>query len=165
MRHYSSLFDQTGRLTTATRFVGSSVCGSQIVVFVITLGHLLAFQSLVTAFIPISLVVLTAISIGVSPQATGSSDLIVIAAAASPGPVTMILISAATAASQILGNSCRCCSQIWVRLTFCELDVGVQVHVGCIGFACTKNPWLVTIDFVVHFYLPSPESNIDRVEN
>jgi len=82
MRPYLSLNVQTGRIITVTKYVGSSAWVSRFNIIVITISHLLAFRRLITAIIASGLGPLSAIFMGVSPTATGSGVLMIIAAAA-----------------------------------------------------------------------------------
>jgi len=104
MRHYPSLVVQTGRMTTVIKYAGSSTWGSRLIIIVIAITHLLAFQGLDTAIIAPGLVPFWAISIGVSPTATSAGVLMIIVAAAALGPATGISISAATVASGLSGT-------------------------------------------------------------
>jgi len=82
MRPYLSSDVQTGRITTVTLYAGSLPWGSRFNVIVIAISHLLAFLCLVTAIIASALGPLSAMFMGVSPTATGSGVLMIIAPAA-----------------------------------------------------------------------------------
>jgi hypothetical protein len=73
-----------------------------IILIVIAITHLLAFQPLITPDIAPGLVPLADLSIGVCPTATGAGVLIIAAAAAATlGPATGVLIIAPAAAAAL----------------------------------------------------------------
>jgi len=50
--------------------------------------------------------------------------------------------------------------QIWFRLPVCALFGAVQVRIASIIFACTRNALLVTVYYIVYFYLLLPKKNL-----
>jgi hypothetical protein len=75
-----------------------------VILIVIAITHLLAFQPLITPDITPGLVLLADLSIGVCPTATGAGVLIIAAAAAAAaalGPATGVLIIGAAAAAAL----------------------------------------------------------------
>jgi len=82
MHHSASLVVQTGSMSKGIQCVGSSMWGSQFIVILIAVTHLLVFSLLIMAIITPRLVPLSAIFNGVSRTASSAAVLIVIAAAA-----------------------------------------------------------------------------------
>jgi len=100
MRHYPSMGIQIGRRTNTVWYNGFLMRGSQFIVIIIWIIHLLAFWAYVIAIITPRLVTLSDIAIRVSPMATGSWVSITAATvAAALGPATGVGIIVATAAT------------------------------------------------------------------
>jgi len=107
------------------------------IVIVIAITHLLAYRALVTSVITPGLVLLSDISIRVSPTATGAGVLIIASAAADAlGPASGVLIIVATAAFGIStmlvgaaarsGSVCHCVLCLLCRFTLGVTALNVQ---------------------------------------